>query len=179
MNPERLKNKTVYLIGAIDRCPDLGVGWRVDFQNELVKKYNANVYNPMEKPIDIGIESKEYRNRRKLWKEKGEYSQLTEEMQLIRHVDLRMIDKADYVIAFINTDIHMCGSYEEITIANHQKKPILILCHQGKSGIPDWLFGMLPHQWFFSSKEDLFDYLDHVHKNEVVDYNRRWLFFER
>ena len=55
--------------------------------------------------------------------------------------------------------MYMCGSYEEISTANRQKKPVLVWCEQGKMLAPNWLFFMLPHEHIFSSMDQLLAYL--------------------
>ena len=80
----------------------------------------------------------------------------------------------------VDTDVHACGTYEEIAVANSQKKPVLVWCQQGKAAAPNWLFFMLPHQHIFDSMENLMGYLAYVHKhNGDVDHYKRWFFFNK
>lgn len=170
-----LKNLRFYLAGPIDRCPNLGIEWRLRISNELNKRYNAISYNPMAKPIEIAGEI-DGRILRRQWKSTGQYDQLAKFMKTIRRVDLRMTDKADVGIFYIDTNIHMCGSYEELTWMNRCKKPCLIMCEQGKCEVPDWIFGMIPHCHIFSSWGELFSYLDSINLG-YNDNTNRWMIF--
>ena len=80
----------------------------------------------------------------------------------------------------LDTTIHACGTYEEITTVNREKKPVLIYCEQGIGGIPDWLFGVLPYQFFFNTWEDMKRYLYHIHTaaEEDIESYKRWMFFD-
>ena len=97
-------------------------------------------------------------------------------MKEIRCVDLRLIDKSDFLIVNLDLDVHPCGSYEEIFTANRAKKPILICIKQGKKHIPDWLFGTIPHQMFFCNWNDLKNYLNHIDCDEFIESHKRWQF---
>lgn len=77
-------------------------------------------------------------------------------------------------------DVHACGTYEEIVLANSQKKPVLIWCQQGKKFAPNWLFFMLPHQHIFDSMESLSSYLHYIDSYEdEVEHHKRWFFFDQ
>lgn len=171
----KLSNTRAYLAGPIDRCPNLGVEWRVWITKELSSRYGVVAYNPMDKPIEIAGEM-EGRELRKQWKSKGQYEKLADFIKVIRHVDLRMTDKADFGIFYIDTDIHMCGSYEELSWMNRCKRPCLVMCKQGVVGIPDWIFGMIPCKHMFDSWDDLFVYLDEV-DGGYDDGTNRWMIF--
>lgn len=172
----KLTLSSCYLSGAIDACPNLGVAWREWLSEELWQRYQVIPFNPMEKPIVIAGEH-EKRGLRKQWKETGEYTKLAEFVREIRHVDLRLVDKADFGIFYFDMDIPMAGTYEELFWMNRSKKPCLIMCKQGKRVLPDWIFGTIPSVNMFSSWEDLFVYLDAVNTGLMDDLGR-WLFFD-
>jgi hypothetical protein len=71
----------------------------------------------------------------------------------------------------------MCGSYEEIAIATHEKKPILVVCEQGKFRTPQWLFGQLPHEHIFSNFDELMTYLHGIDEHGLDDDSGRWYFY--
>jgi nucleoside 2-deoxyribosyltransferase len=98
-------------------------------------------------------------------------------MKTIRSVDLRLVDISDFLVVNLDLDIHPCGTYEEITWANRQKKPIIIHMVQGKGHAPDWLFGMIPHQMIFSNWDEIKNYLNHINNSENIDTHKRWYFF--
>lgn len=171
----KLSKQRFYLAGPIDRCPNLGIEWRNWISEELTVRYGAVPYNPMNKPIEIAGEI-ESRELRKQWKLQGKYDKLSEFMRLVRRVDLRMTDKADVGIFYIDTSIHMCGSYEELSWMNRCKKPCLVVCKQGVKEIPDWIYGMIPHQHMMEAWDELFEYLDRIDQG-WDDGTNRWMMF--
>ena len=166
-----------YLAGAMDRVSDGGVGWRRKITPHL-QKMDIIVLDPSNKPIDIGIEDDAHRQERRRRKLMGDYEQLAKEMKLLRVIDLRMVDNSDFLIVNLDTDVHACGTYEEIFWANRMKMPILIRCEQGKKGVPDWLFGVIPHEHMFDTWEDMLAYLAHVDSAPTVDHMKRWVFLD-
>lgn len=174
----RLKGSRVYLCGAMDRVPDGGVQWRDDIAPWL-QNLGIKVINPCDKPIDICVEDAENRELRNNWKETCQYNKLAEEMKLLRAVDLRFVDISDFLIVYLDTDVHACGTYEEIFLANRQKMPILVVIKGGVRNIPDWLFGTLPYDHFFGTWIGLKHYVNHVHsyRGEVKHY-KRWFFLD-
>jgi hypothetical protein len=175
----RLKGTRTYLAGAMDRVADGGVGWRQRITPELQGR-GVVVLDPCDKPIDVGIEDEGTRDTIELYKKSGEFHRIRKEYGVIRTLDLRCVDISDFLIASIDIDVHACGTYEEITTANQQKKPVLVWCQQGKENAPNWLFFMLPHEHIFSDMESLMSYLDHVDTYpQPVEHHKRWFFFNR
>lgn len=173
----RLRGLRCYEAGAIDRAHDGGVGWRQEISNWLKQK-GVIVFDPTCKPIDQAGENLSAMDKRRAWKTDGRWDLLQNHMRRIRTVDLRMVDIVDFLVVHIDLDVYACGTMEEIFWANRMKKPTLVVCHQGKSQIPDWLFGTLPHEHLFGSFEDLLSYLDYVDTAEDVSTIDRWLFFD-
>ena len=175
----RLKGMRTYLAGAMDRVPDGGVVWR-DKITPLLESKGVVVLNPCDKPVEVGIEDASTRASIEELKDKGEYGKIKKDYGVIRTLDLRCVDISDFIIASIDIDVHACGTYEEIALANSQKKPVLIWCQQGKRFAPNWLYFMLPHQHIFSSIDSLMSYLDYVDTNkEQIEHHKRWFFFDQ
>lgn len=172
----KLNGSTCYLVGAMDRVKDNGIVWRENI-TPFLKNLGIFVLNPCNKPIDVGLENIENRQNRKILKENGNFEKVAKEMKLIRAIDLRMTDRSDMIIANIDTDVHACGTYEEIFWANRMKKPILIHCENGIQNLPDWLFGVLPYQFFFDSWENLKQYVLDIDNGEQTEQHKRWHFF--
>ena len=59
-----------------------------------------------------------------------------------------------------------------------QKKPLLIVCKQGKEYVPNWMYGVMPHQHMFSDWLQLIDYLGQVHVGANPNHYKRWRFFD-
>jgi uncharacterized membrane protein len=162
----------------MDRVADGGEEWRLRIRKNL-QHLEINWLDPTNKPIDIGKEDKESRAIRNQAKKDGDWELVAEEMKPIRCVDLRMIDVCDFIVVYIDISVHACGTYEEVFLANRQKKPVLFVVEQGKKNTPNWLMAALPHEYFFSSWEDLYDYLDMIaHDQTFADDRGRWYFFD-
>lgn len=172
----RLAGMRGYLCGAMDRVDDGGIGWRRRLKHEL-EDLNVHWLDPTRKPIDIGIEDLENRQLRRDNKHQGDFDSVRREMKIVRCVDLRMVDICDFMPVRIDLDVHACGTYEEITTANRQKKPILAHVVQGKENAPDWLFGMLPHELIFSTEDEVCAYLRHIAHTPDINTLNRWYFF--
>jgi nucleoside 2-deoxyribosyltransferase len=173
----RLRNQRAYLAGAIDRVTDRGTGWRdsiTPFLNEL----GVVVFNPLNKPSDLGSEDNTTHLVKKLLKESQKYDELSNVMKTIRATDLRLVDISDFLIVNLDLNTHPCGTLEEIFLANRSKKPVLIRMEQGKNHTPDWLFGTLPHSMFFSTWSEVQDYLNHINGDAFINCENRWRFFD-
>ena len=173
----RLCNTRAYLCGAMDRALDGGEGWRLDIRRNL-HHLEISWLDPTNKPIDIGKEDKESRVARDQAKKEGDWDKVTEEMKPIRCVDLRMVDVCDFVVVYIDISVHACGTYEEVFLANRQKKPVLCVIEQGKENTPNWLLAALPHEYFFSTWKEMYDYLEMIaYDKTFADNKGRWYFF--
>lgn len=174
----KLNNQTVYLVGGMDRVPDGGVVWR-DVLTPKLTKFGLKVLNPCKKHevIDYGHETVEDRELRKKNKQSGEFELVQKEMKDIRSVDLAMVDLSNLIIFYLDLNVHACGSYEEIFWANRCKKPVLIMCEQGRVNVPDWLFGTIPYQHMFDSWDELLLYLYDIDSGYDTNYYNRWKFF--
>lgn len=167
-----------YLIGAMDRVPDGGIGWRERI-TPLLEEMNVNVINPCNKPIYSVVENKETRSNIDNLKQTEQYDKIRILYGNIRNADLRCVDISDFLVCHIDINIHACGTYEEIVTANRQKKPVLVWCEQGKSHAPNWLFFMLPHENIFSTMEDLIKYLSYINESKNTENLDRWFFFKQ
>lgn len=174
----RLAGMRFYECGPMDRASDNGVGWRLEVGKFLVE-HGCIVLNPCDKPIDIGLERTEDKEYRRRLKAEQKYDELSSMVKTLRIVDLRMVDISDALIVNLDIDIYPAGTAEEIFLANRQKKPILMHCPQGKNAIPDWYFGVFPHQHMFGSWYSLLQYLDDVDTGRDLRHFRRWMFFRQ
>jgi hypothetical protein len=172
----RLLNTRAYLAGPMEAEPDNGVGWRQRLVAELAD-LGVCWLDPTDKPTDIAVESLETRQQLARDREEGNYDALARTMKLVRCVDLRLTDIADFLVVHLDAALRTCGTWEEIANANRQKKPVLVHYEQGKANVPLWLYGMLPHQMIFSTWADLYAYLRHIAHDPVIDRLNRWYFF--
>ena len=187
----RLVGHQFYLSGGIDRVVDRGVGWR-----KLIKEFLWNmsigVLDPCDKPINFGIEDEESIQWRNEAKEQAKHlyehrylddaddvcQSIAESMKRIVAADLMMLDMCHAVILHIDTTVHYCGSYHEMAYACLEKKPIIIHCEQGKMGVPDWVFGVVPHEFIFSTWSEVQKYIKNIAYDENIQHFKRWRFFD-
>jgi hypothetical protein len=161
----------------MDRVPDGGVPWRKEI-TPLLNERGIIVFDPANKPLR-SVQDETSQEERHKWMADRRYDLIRRFMKQIRGQDLRMVNNCDFVIIRVDPDVHMCGSYEEIAIANQAKKPILVWTIGGKHKTPWWLFAMLPHEQIFGSREELFEYIDHIDTARRVRTFRRWFFFRQ
>ena len=176
MSLNRLKNQRVSLAGAMDRVPDRGATWR-DNITPFLQGLGIEVFNPILKPTNIGLEDQDTHLIKTKLKHQERYDELSSMMKMIRSVDLRLVDISDFMIVNLDLSVHPCGTLEEIFWANRQKKPIIVHMVQGKNQTPDWLFGTIPHQMIFSTWDEIRAYLNHIDCSENIDTHKRWYFF--
>lgn len=170
----QLKNNRCYLAGPMDYAPDHGTGWRERIQIDLADM-GLVFLDPCHKPTMKALEDADTYTRLRDAKERGDYNYVRDIMKTIRCVDLRMVDHADFLIVHLDLTVPSFGTIEEITTANRSKKPILIHIEQGKVCVSNWLLGMLPHWFIFSTWPELYDYLRRVDGGIATD--PRWIFF--
>ncbi len=119
----------------------------------------------------------ENRTLRHKAKRAGDFEFVRNQMKQIRPVDLRMVDICDFVVCNLDSEVHACGTYEELYWANRMKKPIIVRTSQGIEHTPDWLFGTLPFEMIFSTWDQVKVYLRHIAHDPVIDRLNRWYFF--
>ena len=175
----RLNNHRVYLAGPIDHADD-GVSWRQKLSPYL-KKMGLTILDPTDKPVsqcrynEIGAEKDQIMKLKKL-KRWDELRNLAKEIVL---VDLRMVEVSDFMIAYIDKDIHLCGTYDEIFESLRRRKPTLIVHKGGKAEMSMWLRGKMNHNFVFDSFDELYEYLEALHDGTVEPDYTRWVFFDK
>ena len=149
-----LDGKRCVLSGGIDRIPDNGVMWRRYIKEECrKKKINIIFFDPCDKPnglgSEVGVEKTKVRELINLhkWEEAKKY------VKTFRHYDLRAIDWSDFVIVKIDIKSHLCGTYDEIFLAERELKPIFVIMGEGqtKYDIPTWLVSFINEKEIFTS----------------------------
>ena len=176
----RLNNHRVYLAGPIDHVADDGVGWRQNISPYL-KKMGLTILDPTDKPTsqckwnEIGDE-KDHIKRLVALKRWDELRNLAKEIVL---VDLRMVEVADFMICYVDKDVHLCGTYDELFEALRRRKPTLIVHKGGKAEMSMWLRGKVNHNFVFETFDEVYDYLEALHDGTVEPDYTRWVFFDR
>ncbi len=176
----RLNNHRVYLAGPIDHASDDGVGWREELTPYL-EKLGLTILDPTNKPTsqcrynEIGDE-KEHIQKLVNLKRWDELREMAKEIVL---VDLRMVEVSDFLIAYVDKDVHICGTYDEIFESLRRRKPTLIVHKGGKAEMSMWLRGKMNHNFVFDSFAELYDYLLALHDGTVEPDYTRWVFFDK
>lgn len=168
-----LKNSSVYLVGSIEYDPN-GHEWRENITQEL-RQMGIKCFDPYKKPFISCVE--ESAENVANWKnelQKGNFDLVESFAKRIRSEDLRMVDYASFIIAYIKPLTPSFGSIEEISWACRCKKPIFIVVEGGKSNCPLWIMGMVPHKYIYSSFEEVLDKLWHINDGKIEIDTSRW-----
>lgn len=136
-----LRDARVYLSGPMDfvasRQDESEHGWRRRV-GDVLESHGATVFNPWHKPEVRGLgeygreweKTESYRDR---WSfedsEKGARAraECSSKFWPTMHIDLRMVDTSDFVIAFCPTNTYSVGTPHEIVVARQQRKPVLFV----------------------------------------------------
>ncbi len=136
-----LSKARVYLSGPMDfvasRAEEKRKGWR-NRVNQFLTKQDTIVYDPWNKPSVVGMkhygkEDEFSTNKRKDWSYEDSAdgdrirAGLCDEFWSTLHIDLRMTDVSDFLVAYCPTNIYSVGTVHEIVTARRQNKPVLFV----------------------------------------------------
>lgn len=136
-----LRGARVYLSGPMDfvasRSYEKRYGWRVRIK-QFLERYGVTVFDPWNKPevrgmMEYGREDATTIQKRDSWTfKKGQAAslaraKLSEYFWETMHIDLRMVDISDFLIAYAPTNIYSVGTVHEIVTARAQRKPVLFI----------------------------------------------------
>lgn len=154
-----LYGKSAYLAGAIDSCtPDGATLWRRAV-SEILYMVGAKALDPTTTSFKNFVESHEDVQHRSSLLKAGEFDQVSAIMSDIRKMDLDAVLKSDFLIARLTEEYRACGTYDEIFTAVRHRIPVVIWYEKDKYNLPHWLFGCLNHNYFFSSIQELEQFL--------------------
>jgi hypothetical protein len=137
-----LEGSTVYLSGPMDfvrdRSDEAKNGWRARIHRVLEEALRVRVFDPWFKPMvrghdRYGIEDPNSTGGRRDWvfddnpESARIRSRLSGRFWEIMHIDLRMVDLSDFVIAYCPTNLYSVGTPHEIVLARQQRKPVLLV----------------------------------------------------
>jgi nucleoside 2-deoxyribosyltransferase len=154
-----LRDKQVYLCGAMFGYDDSGVAWR-DMLTPHLKDMGIDVVDPTKTTANgVGeVEDDKKRFRDLILKE--DWVQLKEEFWPIVRKDLRAVDKADFLICYYNPIIPTIGTIHELVVASQQKKPILLKYdREHLHKFNPWVSCLIKHQYFHNNWESLLEHL--------------------
>jgi hypothetical protein len=136
-----LDGARVYLSGPMDfvasRAEEKKNGWRTRV-GRFLRDMGCTVFDPWEKPEvrglqEFGREGVNTDEIRKKWTFEdsragaSQRSRLTGKFWETLHIDLRMVDTADFTIAYCPTNIYSVGTVHEIALSRQQRKPVLFV----------------------------------------------------
>ena len=136
-----LNGSRVYLSGPMDfvasRKVEAKSGWRVRV-GRLLRDFGVVVFDPWKKPEARGLhgygkETADSTRTREGWTFEDSRvgartrAQLTGHYWETLHIDLRMVDTADFVVAYCPTNIYSVGTVHEIALSRLERKPVLFV----------------------------------------------------
>lgn len=163
-----LENKMCYMSGAIESANPM-VDWRTEPKNILKNEFGINVFDPHSDP------KQQWLQKLKIAKEKEDYDSVEEIAGKFVRKDLCVVDRCDFLIAFLQKNVPTTGTVHEIINSNNAKKPTILICPDGKKHISSWYFGFISHKNMFSSWNCLYEYLREVNDGKHKD-DDRWHF---
>lgn len=136
-----LDGARVYLSGPMDFVADreyeMKYGWRSRV-GTILRSMGCVVFDPWQKPQvrglhEYGREGVDTTKVREAWRfddgAKGARARakLTGKFWETLHIDLRMVDTSDFVVAYCPTNVYSVGTPHEIALARLQRKPVLFV----------------------------------------------------
>lgn len=133
-----LEGTRVYLSGPMDfvgnRLIEKYLGWRA-ILTPILKALDITVLDPWNKPLirghknygQEGVEHYSINYDDDFWTNDETRARFETDFWETVHIDLRMTDIADFLIAFVPTNIYSVGTVHEIVVARGQHKPTLMV----------------------------------------------------
>lgn len=170
----KLLGSLCYLAGPIDQASDDGVGWRKHVRIKCGHR-GIKFIDPTDKrwgTREIGEEKKLVRSLL----DQGKFKEVQQIVHPFRREDLRSVDVSDFLIAYIDPTIHMCGTYDEIFTAEREKKPRLAFINGGRKYGPTWIFDVFDVDDMFDSVDELIDRVIALDEG-TYPMDDRWVLF--
>jgi len=151
-----------------------GESWRENITS-ILEKMSITVFNPYHKPFLKDIrENDDTRKHIHELMEEEQYDVVQERMKEIRAYDLNLVDRSDFIIAYIDPTTPTFGTVEELVTAVRMKKPTFISIEGGKKKTPYWLLGMFPHKYFYNTIDEISNMLVKIDSGEKEIDSDRW-----
>ena len=175
----RLDKTVTYLAGPIDFADDLGVGFRQDIINKCRDAgLGIKFLDPTNKLPGLSKDVGEEADKINGYKKTKNWTGLRKLMKKIVRCDLRQVDLSDFLIVYVDRDVHMCGTYHELIQADLQKKPVLVIVKGGKARASAWLFGLIKPEYMFDSVDECIEFLQKVN-TDSIELDDRWVIFRK
>lgn len=136
-----LQGSRVYLSGPMDfvasREEEMKYGWR-NRVGQFLRANGVTVFDPWNKPEvrglhEFGREGVDTQNIKDRWSyddnDAGAEGRaaVTGKFWETLHIDLRMVDTSDFVVAYCPTNVYSVGTPHEIVLCRQQRKPVLFV----------------------------------------------------
>lgn len=133
-----LEKTRCYLSGPMDfvgsRVLEKYLGWRA-ILSPILKAFSIRVLDPWNKPAirghgeygREGVQPNKDQYAKDFWTNAETRARFERDFWETVHIDLRMTDLSDFVIAFVPTNIYSVGTVHEIIVARLQRKPVLLI----------------------------------------------------
>lgn len=170
---KKILNKTkCYLIGAMQY--EDGRSWR-ELASQTLLPMGITVFDPYKRPfIDSPDEDETTHALMKSKMESGDYDFVSEFFKKVRQSDLSMVDRSDFILAYINPKVFTAGTLEELFWAIRLKRPIFLVIEGGKKNTPFWLMGAMPHKYIYDSMEDAIKMIWKINNGDIIIDSSRW-----
>jgi hypothetical protein len=140
--PNLLRDARVYLSGPMDfvasREVEKKFGWR-NRVSEFLQELGVTVFDPWFKPEIYGVKEEYGREDETTAKVRAQWSfdpsekgakaraNCADHFWPALHMDLRMVDTSDFVVAYVPTNVYSVGTPHEIILCRLQRKPVLFV----------------------------------------------------
>lgn len=158
-NPNNLRGARAYLSGPMDFLSTPSEreskGWRLRVAEFLREELHVYPFDPTLKPKlrglqdEYGREDTTSRRLREHWTfdstraAQAARGEIAREFWPVLHLDLRMVDVSDFVIAYCPTSVYSVGTVHEIILTRQQHKPALVVSPRIDFPAVDLLFAHL------------------------------------
>jgi nucleoside 2-deoxyribosyltransferase len=162
---DHLDGVKCYLSGPIEFASDCF--WRAEPIHILKEKFGLEVFNP------FADEKQQWTHDIKTARESDNVEELVRIAKSFVRKDLGMVDRSDFLIAYIPFGIKSVGTVHEIVNSNNSKKPTLLVTDQQTiTQLPLWYFGFINVRYMFAGWNSLYKYLDKVNNGEEKEDDR-------
>lgn len=150
-----LASKRAYLSGPIQFAVE--DNWRDYPTAVLTEKFKIDLFDPFKDSKQNAHEK--IRNAQK----NNDVEQMVTVAKGFVRKDLGLVDRSDFIIAYVPYGVQTVGTVHEIINSNNSKKPTLLVTNRSHiKYIPLWYFGFVPVRYMFASWDELFIYLSQV-----------------
>lgn len=163
-----LKGKRAYLSGPIEFGTN--ENWRTKPIETITNRFGVNLFDPFADP------KQQWTPAIAEAKKNQDYTTMNKIAKIFVRKDLAMVDRADFIIAYLPYKVPTTGTHHEIINSNNAKKPTLLVTDCEDIGyIPIWYFGFIPSEFMFPNWDALYLYLEEVNQGKHRS-NNRWSF---